>query len=66
MFSIFFNPQQSAAFGQFLAKLGGLVVLALAVWAGLYAAAASQHERYPVVGQVQPDRRSADAPQPAP
>ena len=49
MFSIFLNPQQSAAFGQFLAKLGGLALLALAVWAALFAAAASQHE-----SQLQP------------
>ena len=55
------DSQQTAAFGQFLAKLGGLVLFGLAVWAALFAAASSQHQQ-----QLQPGFIAATNPPASP
>ncbi len=63
MFSTSENRSTSLGFGRFLAQLAGLVVFGVVVWAGLFAAAAWQHEQCLTSAGSRLDRQTAAATQ---
>ena len=63
MFSTSDNLSTSLGFGRFLSQLGGIALLGLVVWAGLFAAAAWDHERDLHSAGSRLDRQTAAATQ---
>lgn len=63
MFSNSDNRSTSLGFGRFLSQLAGLVAFGFVVWAGLFAAAAWQHEQGLTSASSRLDRQTAAATQ---
>ena len=63
MFSASENRSTSPGFGRFLSQLAGLVAFGFVVWAGLFAAAAWEHEQGLISARSGLDHQTAAATQ---